>query len=241
MKTARLIPILLTLLVSTACFQMEYAIVLEEDLSGTAGLDITVDLGQMAEAMATVQRSFSGEEGPPSEEDIAAAREELLSDMEEFQEEDIREEIAGDLPEGIELLDAQQTVDGLRTSIDVDLRFDHISNLNQLDVAPDESGPIDSQPFGDLEVVEEGNTIVLRHAPVNPVKEAEQGSAMLGDMGELIGSMFEHMRVAFTVEAPFEIEEHNATQRDGNRLSWVYDFEALSGGTPEGIYVRYRK
>jgi hypothetical protein len=132
-------------------------------------------------------------------------------------------------------------VDELRTSINLDLRFDHISLLNQLDVAPDESGPVDSQPFGDLEVVEEGNTIVLRHAPVNPVEEAKQGTEMMGDMGDLIGSMFEHLRIAFTVEAPFEIEEHNATERDGNKLSWIYDFEALSEGSSEGIYVRYRR
>lgn len=240
MKTARLIPFLFSVLVSTACFQMEYAIVLEEDLSGTAGLDFTVDLGQMAEAMATVQRTFSGEEGPPSEEEIAATREEVLAEMDEFEEESIREEIASDLPEGVELLDATRTVDGLKTTIDLDLRFDHISLLNELDVAPDEGGPIDSHPFGDLEVVEEGNTIVLRHAPVNPVTEAKQSTEMMGDMGDLIGSMFENLRIAFTVEAPFDIEEHNATERDGNKLSWVYDFEALSEG-PSGIYVRYRR
>lgn len=243
MKTARLLPLLFATLAFTACFQMDYALVLEEDLSGTAGLDVTIDLEQLAVATASVQRTFSGEEGPPSAEEIAAAREELLSEMEGgvLEEENIEAEVAEDLPEGVELLGARQTTEGLRTSIDIDLRFDHISLLNEMDLAGDETGPADSRPFGSLEVVEEGNTIVIRQEPINPIEEAEKNAGMMGGMEGLVADMFKNLRIAFTLEAPFEIIEHNATSQSGNRLSWVYDYETLSEGTPAGVYVRYRR
>jgi hypothetical protein len=243
MKTTRFFSFLFAALISTACFQMEYALVLEEDLSGTAGLDVTIDLEQMAVAMASFQRGFAGEEGPPSDEEIAAAREELLGEMEDgaLEEENIEAEVAEDLPEGVELLGAQQTTEGLRTSIAVDLRFDHVSLLNQMDLAGGEAGPTDSRPFGGLEVVEEGNTVVIRQDPINPVEEAEKNAGMMGGKEGLVADMFRNLRIAFTIEAPFEIVEHNATSQTGGVLSWVYDYESLSEGTPEGIYVRYRR
>ena len=243
MKTLRLIPLLVAAVASTACFQLEYALILQEDLSGTAGLDVTIDLEQMAIVMATVQRSFAGEEGALSEEEIADAREELLSQMEDgaLEEENIEAKIAEDLPEGVELIGAQQTTEGLRTSIDIDLRFDHVSLLNQMDLAGGEVGPADSRPFGDLEVIEEGNTIVIRQDAINPIEEAEKSAGMMGGMEGLVADMFKNLRIAFTLEAPFEIVEHNATSQAGSKLSWVYDYESLTAGTPEGIYVRYRK
>jgi hypothetical protein len=243
MKTARLLAFLFATLASTACFQMEYALVLQEDLSGTAGLDVTIDLEQMAVGMASVQRSFGGEEGPPSAEEIAAARENLLAEMEDgaFEEENIEAEVAEDLPAGVELLGAHQTTEGLRTSIDIDFRFDHISLLNEMDLAGDEAGPADSRPFGGLEVVEEGNTIVIRQDPINPIEEAKKSTGMMGGMEGLVADMFKNLRIAFTLEAPFEIVEHNATSQTGRVLSWIYDYETLTAGTPEGVYVRYRR
>lgn len=243
MKNARVLPLLFSLLGSTACFQMEYALVLEEDLSGTAGLDVTIDLEQMAVAMASVQRSFGGEEGPPSAEEIAAARDELLGQMEQgaLDEENIEAQVARDLPEGVELLGATQATEGLRTSMAVDFHFDHVSLLNEMDLAGDEVGPTDSRPFGGLEVVEEGNTVVIRQDPINPIEEAEKNAEMMGGMDGLIADMFKNLRIAFTLEAPFEIVEHNATSQSGRVLSWVYDYEALTEGTPDGIYVRYRR
>ncbi len=243
MKPPRLLPLLFATLASTGCFQMEYALVLEEDLSGIAGLDVTIDLEQMAVAMASFQRGFSGDEGPPSAEEIATAREELLSQMEDgaFEEENMEAEVAANLPAGVELLGAHQATDGLRTSIDIDLRFDHVSLLNEMDLAGDEAGPADSRPFGGLEVVEEGNTIVIRQDPINPIEEAEKSAGMMGGMEGLVADMFRNLRIVFTLEAPFEIVEHNATSQAGDKLSWIYDYETLTAGTPQGIYVRYRR
>ena len=225
MKTIRSISLVFALLGSTACFQMEYA------------------LEQVAVAMASVQRSFAGEEGPPTAEEIAAAREELLGQMEEgaLEEEHIEAEVAEDLPEGVELLGASQATEGLRTSIDIDFRFEHLSLLNEMDLAAGEAAPTDSRPFGGLEVVEEGNTIVIRQDPINPIEEAEKNAGMMGGMEELVANMFKDLRIEFNLEAPFEIVEHNATSQAGRVLSWVYDYETLSEGTPEGIYVRYRR
>lgn len=241
MRTVRRLALAFAALASTACFQMEYAFVLQEDLSGTAGLDVTIDLELLAVGMASVQRGFAGEEGPPTDEEIEAAREELLAQMEDgaLEEENIEAEVTENLPAGVELLGARQTTEGLRTTIDIDLGFEHLSLLNEMDLAGD--GITDSRPFGSLEVIEEGNTIVIRQDPINPIDEAEKNAGMMGSLEGVVADMFRNLRISFTLEAPFDIVEHNATSQVGGMLSWVYDFESLTKGTPEGMYVRYRR
>lgn len=226
----------------SGCFQMEYGLRLEEDLSGEAEMAVTIDLERMAVAMATLQRSMSGQEGPPTEEEIAAAREELLEEVDEgtFDDATVREEVEPDLPEGVRLLDVSSDQDGLRSSFDIRLGFDHLSRLSELDVGPDEAGD-SGEPFGGLELIDEGDTFIIRNEPVNPIRDAEEGAGMMEGAEGLIQSMFSEMRIAFTLDAPFEIVEHNATERAGSRLSWIYDFESMSAGAPQSIYVRYRK
>ena len=45
----------------TGCMQIEYGIVLEEDLSGTADIDFALDMDRMAYSFAMVQKMFSGQ------------------------------------------------------------------------------------------------------------------------------------------------------------------------------------
>ena len=52
------------------------------------------------------------------------------------------------------------------------------------------------------------------------------------------------LRVAFRIDAPFEVVEHNATAVEGGTLIWEYDSEALTTAAaqaPQQIRVRYRK
>ena len=74
----------------TACGQIEYAITLEEDLSGTATLDMGLDLEKMAFALATIQKAFTGDTTGLTEEELATAREDLIAEMddEEWNEEE---------------------------------------------------------------------------------------------------------------------------------------------------------
>ncbi len=231
-------------LASTGCFQVEYDVTLDSDLAGTVSMLMTIDMDRMAVTMATAQRAMTGLEGPPTEEEIEAARAELRSQMEEgvLEEENLVGELTEELPEGFELIDTRQERDGLRTSVAIDLAFDHVRRLTEMHDAPGEPGGDDILPFGGFEVVEEGNTLVIRDSePFNPMDEVEENAGGFLDDDEMIREMFSDLRIAFTLTAPFEIIEHNATSRDGSKLSWIYDYETLTAGTPEGIYVRYRK
>ena len=120
------------------------------------------------------------------------------------------------------------------------LAFDDLRSLNDVDVGPDgeSSG---AEPFGGLEVVDEGDTFVIRNEPMNPMEEIEEEAGLPDGMEGLVETMFSELSIAFTIVAPFEIVEHNATSQDGNRLRWVYDYEAMASGTDREIFVRYRR
>jgi hypothetical protein len=58
---------------AAGCMQFDYGITLEEDLSGTADVDIAIDLDRVAYMSAYIQNAFAGEGGEPSDEQIQAA------------------------------------------------------------------------------------------------------------------------------------------------------------------------
>lgn len=252
-------------LLTAGCFQIEQHITLDRDLSGTADFMMAMDMEVMVPMMASMSRAFSGEQGPPTEEDLAQARRELRESMEADLEEegppDLKE-IRQDLPEGVRLMDAEFTHEDLLTRTAFNFAFDDLYALTEMSFAEEgeeekggmmeepEKDPTES-PFGNLEVIEEGGTLVIRS--VNPVAEVgeqqqEMGmGGMMDAMGEAMAEMFQGMRVVFSLEAPFDVVEHNATRVEGNRLVWEYDaddFEgAMEGPTSqdEGIFVRYRR
>ena len=227
----------------TGCFQMEYVIELERDLSGEVTFDLLIDLDRMAYGMAAAQRSFMGEGGSPTDEEIEAARQELLAQVEAgvLEEDNIRQEIDPDLPDGVTLLSATQRRDGLETGVSLRLAFDHLDSLNEVDVGPDAGPGSGTEPFAGIELVDEGGTFVLRNEPMNPLDEIEGQTGMIDGVDGLLEIMFQDLSIAFVVDAPFEIVEHNATTRDGSRLRWVYDYDALVAGLDHRIFVRYRK
>lgn len=242
-KLGRTLALVTALIVpSTACFQMEYAINLEEDLSGEADFDIAVDLDKMAYAMASAQKAFMGDGGSPTDEEVAQAREELLSQVDSgvLEEDNLRGEIEPELPPGVTLVSADQSRDGLRTEMSLRLAFDDIRSLNDVDVGPD-GGSSGAEPFGGLEIVDEGDTFVIRNEPMNPMEEIEEETGLPDGMKGLVQTMFNELSIAFTIAAPFEIVEHNATSQDGNRLRWVYDYESMASGVEHQIFVRYRR
>jgi hypothetical protein len=230
------------------CADFEYGIVLEEDLSGTSTMDVTIDVDRIAYAGATMQRMFAGKEGPPTEEEIDAIRQELLEEMEEegeeeFDEAKLRSEIEPDLPAGVELKSAAYEVEDLKRRVKLEFAFEDVASLNQLHIdAGDDESPMgdmdDTKPFEGLQVIDEGSTLVIRNEAINPMDlDEEEGSFM---SGEMLKSMLEGLRIAFKIESPFEVLEHNATRVDGPVLYWEYTVETLSED-PEGIFVRYRK
>ena len=233
----------------SACSQMEYSIALEEDLSGTATLDMALDLGKMAYTLAVMQKTFTGDTTEISEEELAEARAELIAQMDEedWNEEEALADASQDLPEGVEMLEFSNTREDLLMKFRVKLGFDHVSKLNEVAIDPDEAAGgvgatgAQAQPFGGLQVVEEGRTIVLRNDPLDPIAEqVDEAAGQMGAMDGVLESVLEDFSIVFRIEAPFEVVEHNATRRDGRVLIWEFDESSLEGGS-DGVFVRYQR
>lgn len=255
--------VLAPVLLAVGCVNVEYGIRLDEDLSGTMELAVGLNVDQMAYGMAMMQRSFAGEQGTPTDEEVAEARERILADLErerdDFDVESIRREASEDLPEGIELVDATQSADGMETR--VRFRFDHVRRLEEMAISPDRdeaAGPegaadADSahevRPFSGLVLRDEGDTWLLRNDPVDPVAQARAHGAQPAGTGEQVTEMMEAMGgagskpfVRFYLELPSEPVEHNATRVEGRTLYWEYGLDSFAADSaPPGIRARFRK
>lgn len=258
---ASLLPsVLLTVLLLSGCVRFDYGIALERDLSGTSTMTLAIDPDRAAYAMATMQRMFAGQEGPPTEEQLAAAREQVISQIEEqreeFDPEEIRSQAREDLPDGVRIESVSQSPDGLTTEIG--FRFDHVRRLEEIKLSPQEAeaggtpgagqGEENAvEPFGGLTVEETGNSLLITSDVINPVEETAEsaGPGVRGQMDEMtktLAGAFSGPVVVFSLTAPFEVEEHNATRAEGSTLYWEYDLSTLAAGEgPRQVRVRYRK
>ncbi len=246
------------LILLTGCFDIEMGMKLEKDLSGTLGMSMTIDMEPMIYTIASIQKSFSGEEGPPTEAELAELRAEKMAEMdadEDFSSEEIRSDVESDLPEGFELISADAERTGLATSFNFLISFPHINRLSELELSQpgDEpaggaAGEMDfdsiSQPFQGLELIDEGRTWLLVSDAPNPVEDLGEQENMMFDMDEMFDNLFSGLRVAVTIEVPGEIVEHNATKVEGRKLIWEFSLETLKKGVGtdiDQIRVRFRK
>ena len=230
---------------AAGCMQFEYGITLEDDLSGTADVDIAIDLDRVAYMSAYIQNAFTGEGGEPTDEQIQAAREEVLVEMdsdEDFSEAAMRAEIEPDLPEGVTLVHAKAEREELLTTVSVRFAFDHVDKLKEIRLDADDAenggAPVDSEPFEDLEIIEEGDQIIVRSQPINPVDEMAELEEMPFVSDEMVEKLLQGFGVTFTLTSPFKVEEHNATRKKGDTLVWEFNLETLKSGEATGIYAR---
>lgn len=230
---------------AAGCMQVEYGIVLEEDLSGTADMDLTVDLDRIAQTSAAVKAAFEGT-GAPTEEQIEEARREMLAEIDtdgDFDADELRAEIEPDLPEGMTLVSVEEERDGLKQRVRLDFAFDHVDRLKEFKARNEGFGGPGSdhdgsRPFEGLEIIENGDEIVIRNEPIDPLDEIE-GNAFVS--AQMIENMLQDVSVTFRLESPFEVLDHNATRREGRTLVWVFDLDRLRQEEPGGIYARLRR
>jgi hypothetical protein len=251
-------------LLLTGCFDVEQSLVLQKDLSGKAGFTMKVDLEPMVLMMLMMQRSMEGKEGEPTAAEIEAARKDFLANMKKTETKpDLqkqKEELAKSLPPGVKLLDSKFEDQGLKILADVALGFDNVHKLKQVKLSepkpagqeqggpPSPENPFDT-PFGDLEITEQGNTILLTSKARNPLEEQKQEMGGEGqvapEMEKQLEQAFKGLRIAWKIQAPFEVLEHNAHRKDGNTLVWEYTLDSLKAMDPkkaaEGIRVKYKK
>lgn len=255
MKKSALLLSTSVLLLVPGCFDIEQGIHLEDDLSGRATVEMTVDMEPMAFIAAKMKKSMAGDDSDPTAEELAAARQEMIEEgdadgptAEEMAEE--KAKIESRLPDGVELLDLSMKKDGLKMHVAMTFSFDHVSKLSQIRLeeekqegAGGDQNPV-SKPFEGLEYVDEGETYVLRSQPTNPTEGGPAEEAPPG-MEEAVEKAMSGMKVVFRIESPHEVVEHNATRVDDRTLVWEFDMEKLKAmgedGAAEGMIARFKK
>ncbi len=230
---------------SVGCVQVDYGITLENDLSGTSDFEMVIDLDRVAYAAAAVQAAFTNEGGPPTAEQVEEAKKDLLAEFDEeredFDEDEVRAELEDDLPDGMSVRYARQKHDGLRQSLELGFAFDHVDRLREMRVGDEEADDLglgDSALYEGLEITEDGDEIIIRNEPIDPIEEVS-GEDMLAE--DLVEGLLKDLRVTFRLETPFRVLEHNATRVEGATLVWVFDYERLTSDEPGGIYARFRR
>jgi hypothetical protein len=260
MKTIRLCALpglTLAAALLAGCFDVEQSLSLQKDLSGTAGFTMTVNFEPMALMMLRMQREMAGTKGEPTPAEIAKAKQDFLaskkgqkSPADDFAVEKAKFEKT--LPPGVQLIDAGADDQGLKMRVHFKVRFDDAAKLAKLQLSspekqqePGPKNPYD-EPFAAMKVVDEGKTILVTSALIDPLKkqeEAQKGSGapeMTPEMRQQMLEAFQGFRLAFKLDTPLEVVESNATRREGHTLYWEYNLESLEKA-PAGIRVRLRK
>jgi len=245
----------LCLPVLAGCFDVEQAMTLQKDLSGKAAFSMTVNMEPMVLFMVRMQREMEGKTGEPTAAEIDKAKKDFLAQKNEKKEDPKaqEEEVKKNLPAGIKLLESSIKEDGLKIAVRFVFGFDHISKLANLHLSdkdgeqPGSKNPFD-EPFAGLQLKDEGSTLLLTTKAINPAAEQKsqaEGMDLTPEMKKQMEDAFKGLRVAFKIDAPFEVLEHNATRKEGKTLIWEYDLKTMDKMTPEqlsqGVRVRFKK
>lgn len=244
------------LLAAAGCFDVEQTMTLQKDLSGKAGFSMKVDMEPMVLFMTRMQREMAGQKGEPTAAEIEKAKTEFLASRKTTtSEKPDKAEIEKSLPPGVKLLDSSFKEDGLKLAANFTFGFDHASKLGLIKFPKKESGqqppgaknPFD-EPFGGLQIKDEGGTLLLTSEAVNPAADQKSQAAEMDlspEMKKQMEEAFKGLRFAFKIDAPFEVVEHNATRKEGRTLVWEYDLKSMEKMTPEqlaqGVRVRFKK
>ena len=251
------------LLLLSGCFQIDNAITLQSDMSGTADFHLGIDLEPMVVIMAQVGREMEGKKGPMTADEIAKAKAEFKKSAKKSEKQDSgekpkKEDVEKSLPPGVKLIsfDAKEKDFGVDTYFK--FGFDKLSHLVGVKLPsgksedPTKKSVIDT-PFEGLEVVEKGNTVTIRTKPQNPTEKVQEetkeggGPKMDADTEKMVKDAFSKMRVTYRITAPFKVVSSNATRQEGQTLIWEYDmakFEEMSkkkNMDDMAVHVTYRR
>lgn len=257
---------LLSVLLASGCFQIDQAINLQKDLSGTADFHIGVNFEPMIMIMAQFAHDMEGKKGPVTKEELAKAKADFKKS--EKKTEDSKPpslaEMNKDMPEGVKLLDVKVKEREFALDTDFKFAFDKLQRLVGVKLPSSKKGEGEGQgdptkknvidsPFEGLELVEKGDTITLSTKPLNPAQEvkeeAKEGGPKMDESTEkMMKDAFKDLRVTYRITAPFTVVSHNATRKEGNTLVWEYTmerFEELSKSKMSaedlGVRVTYRR
>lgn len=231
---------------------VEQTLTLDRTLAGTAGVRVDVDMEPVVRFMTVARNQAEGKSGPPTSAELSDSREGLLAaarseGLREFEED--KQDLQSRLPAGVKLLSARLVPDNLNFAASMVFGFTHASRLSAI-VLPKRnglmpgSGAAAQSPFGGLQVVDDGKTVLLTARLSSPTDPADGTKHDAPTQAQLL-QLFDALRVVFRITAPFKVLEHNATDVEGDTLVWDYDVARLTSMSPaekkQGIRVRYRK
>ena len=230
----------------SACFNVEHRVKLNRDLSGEAAFAATMNMQPMAMMALSMQREMSGRKSTPA--DIERERQELLASgkrqgTNRFPAKAMLESM---LPAGVRLLDSSVQQEGFSISTRFNFAFDNVSTLAQIQVPPPgELEPLQRKAFEHpfpFDIKDEGGTLLLTMETKNPVagQKAQTTDMELPlPLQAKLEDAIKDVRIAFRLETPLEVLEHNATKKDGQVLLWEYDRASLQ--MAQGVRVRLKK
>jgi len=253
------------LLLLSGCFQIDNAITLKSDLSGTADFHLGIDMEPMVVIMAQVGREMEGKKGPMTAEELAKAKADFKKSAKKSVEANKtgdmpkKEDVQKGLPPGVKLLSFNAKEQDFGVDTYFTFGFQKLSQLIGVKLPssksedPSKKSVIDT-PFEGLELVEKGDTITIRTKPQNPTEKVQEeakeggGPKMDPDTEKLMKDAFSKMRVSYRITAPFKVVSSNATRQEGQTLIWEYDyakFEEMSKKKMKpddmAVHVTYRR
>jgi hypothetical protein len=253
------------LLLLSGCFQIDNAITLKSDLSGTADFHLGIDMEPMVVIMAQIGREMEGKKGPMTAEELAKAKADFKKsakksvDANTPSDKPKKEDVEKGLPPGVKLLSFNAKEQDFGVDTFFTFGFDKLNHLIGVKLPsgksedPAKKSVIDT-PFEGLELVEKGDTITIRTKPQNPTEKVQEeakeggGPKMDADTEKLMKDAFSKMRVSYRITAPFKVVSSNATRQEGQTLIWEYNyakFEEMSKKkmNPDDMAVRvtYRR
>jgi hypothetical protein len=200
-------------IILSGCLKMEQTLTVNEDGSADMKMSYAMQettIAQM-EAMNKMSQQMAEQMGEEAESD---------NDSFEFNEEAVRSQYEKLEPAGIKLKSVNSEVRDGWKYIHVEFTADSLSAL------------------GESEAMEGSNFSLTRNVDGNYVLvlNNESGQGMGGDSEDMTPEMkdmmmqsmlpmMKGMRIEVNVVVPTEVIESNATQTDGNKVSWVYDVD----------------
>jgi hypothetical protein len=249
MKTAIRCLVLAGLVGLAGCLEVEQGVTLQKDLSGTATLNMTIDMDGMVRFVAKMQRDMMGKPGEPTEQELQAAREELMKKQERQREEedakfeDRKRRMQEALPKGVTLGETTVTHDGLKTSVTMTFAFDHVAKLAQIEFPSDDEEQQDDMGVGGDGRSQSRPRAGDGEAPRGPANGPEGGEAEDEGEDEPMKRPFDNLVVDESTPGQVRITfrpQNPAAQQEEQTADMPPEMKDLAGTMLKGVRYELR-
>ncbi len=248
--------LMLAIIIATGCLKTYQEIRIKSDLSGELYCQMVYNIDDIVPLAALQQKILPSKITPQQR---MAITEQIRGTIELMQNDEQRENIEGQLPDGVKLEDF--SVDGQdpkNMKINLKLSFNHIDRVKELQdfelgqMTGDEKG---QKPFADFKITKEGKKLIIEKPTelLLPTKMLPKKQEKLNKRPEekeiqaLVDNTVNGISYNFRIRLPYmkyNLIKHNADKYDqkGHTLYWFYPGRELmncieTGKSPKSVYV----